>query len=242
MYPILFDSSVTSFGTNGIGRLSDAASCRVIEERNGAYELELEYPITGIHFSDLKNGNIIYAKPFQNGELQAFRIYKVVKKAKDLADIYARHITYQLSFIPVHPSFTATTASSALTGLKSRASEACPFTFSTDVTQAGTFSLTQPDSFRALLGGQEGSILDVFGGEYEWNNYSVTLHKNRGADNGVTIVYGKNLIDLEQEENIENTITGIYPFWKTDGNQTTDDHTIYSGTTSYWNQQTDLAP
>lgn len=242
MYPILFSSTATSFTTNGLGRLSEAASCKVIEERNGSYELELEYPMTGIHFSDLKNSNIIVAKPFQNGSLQAFRIYKVTKKAKDLAQIYARHISYQLSFIPVRPSFTATTAATALAGLKSRAAESCPFTFSTTVTQSGTFTLDKPDSLRALLGGQEGSILDTFHGEYEWNNYQVILHKNRGSNKGVTITYGKNLIDLSQEENIENTVTGIYPFWKTDGGQTTDGHTIHSGKTSEWNAQPDLVP
>lgn len=242
MYPILFDSTATSFTTNGLGRLSEAASCTVVEERNGSYELELEYPMTGVHFSDLKNGNTIVAKPFQNGSLQAFRIYKVTKKAKDLAQVYARHISYQLSFIPVTPSFTATTAASALSGLKARAAESCPFTFSTTVTQSGTFILDKPDSLRALLGGQEGSVLDIFHGEYEWNNYQVILHKNRGSNKGVTITYGKNLIDLSQEENIENTVTGIYPYWKTNGGQTTDGHTIHSGTTAEWNSQPNLVP
>lgn len=222
MYPILFDKNATSFTTNGIGRLSDAASCYVTEERNGQYELELEYPIGGIHFDDLKNGNIIYAKPFQNGAYQAFRIYKLVKKAKNLTNVYARHISYQLSFIPV-PKFSADTAASALSGLKSRATESCPFTFSTTGTfRAGSFVVTKPDSIRALLGGQEGSVLDTFHGEYEWNNWNVILHAERGSDKGVRIVYGKNLIDLSQEENIENTVTGIYPFWQNEGNQQTD--------------------
>ena len=242
MYPILFNKTATSFTTNGIGRLSEAASCKVVEERNGSYELEMEYPMTGIHFGDLVNDNIIVAKPFQNGGLQAFRIYKVNKKANGLAQIYARHISYQLSFIPVHPSFTAGSASTALNGLKSRVAENCPFTFWTNVTRSGTFIVNKPDSFRALLGGQEGSVLDIFHGEYEWDNYAVKLHESRGADNGVTITYGKNLIDLSQEENIENTITGIYPYWSTDGGQTTDGHTIYSNTTAYWNAQTTLKP
>lgn len=218
MHPILFDSKATSFTSNGIGRLSDAASCKVVEERNGSYELEMEYPMNGLHFSDLKNGNIIYAKPFQNGNLQAFRIYKIQKKARDLAEIYARHISYQLSFIPVYPEFTAGNATDAFTALKSHAAENCPFNFSSTVTKAGTFQVTKPDSFRALLGGQEGSVLDIFHGEYEWDNYNVILHNARGANKGVTISYGKNLIDLSQEENIENTVTGIFPFWQNTGN------------------------
>lgn len=241
MYPILFDSSTTSFTTNGIGRLSDAASCKVIEERNGSYELELEYPMTGIHFNDLVNGNIIYAKPFQNGNLQAFRIYRHEKRVNDLAKIYARHISYQLSFVPV-TKFSAASCQTALTGLKNHATENCPFTFVTDINTAGTFIVDKPDSLRGLLGGQEGSILDNWHGEYEWDNYTVKFHANRGADNGVQIVYGKNLIDLTQEENIENTVTGLYPYWQSQGNQTTDGHTLYSKTTSEWNAETDLVP
>lgn len=241
MYPILFSSTTTSFNTNGIGRLSDAKSCKVIEERNGSYELELEYPMTGIHFSDLVNGNIIYAKPFQNGSLQAFRIYRHDKKVNGISKIYARHISYQLSFIPV-TKFSAASCQTALTGLKNHATENCPFTFTTDIVTAGSFVVAKPDSIRALLGGQEGSVLDNWHGEYEWDNYTVRLHNSRGSDKGVTIVYGKNLIDLSQEENIENTVTGIYPFWQTEGNQTTDGHTLYSNTTSYWNSQTTLVP
>lgn len=242
MIPILFEKTATSFTTNGIGRLSDAAKCTVTEERNGQYELTMDYPMTGLHFSDLINDRIILAKPAQNAKLQAFRIYKTQKKAKDLAQISARHISYQLSFVPVKPSFTATSAASALSGLKSHAAENCPFIFSSNVSRSGTFVVEQPDSLRALLGGQDGSVLDIFHGEYEWDNFNVRLYESRGSDKGVTIVYGKNLIDLTQEENIENTVTGIYPYWKTDGGQTTDGHTIYSGTTAEWNKETELVP
>ena len=241
MYPILFDSNTTSFTTNGIGRLSEAASCKVIEERNGSYELELEYPMSGNHFKDLVNGNIIYAKPFQNGNLQAFRIYRHEKKANELAKIYARHISYQLSFVPV-TKFSAASCQSSLNGLKNHATESCPFAFTTDITTAGSFVVNQPDSLRGLLGGQEGSVLDIWHGEYEWDNYNVKFHANRGSDKGVKIVYGKNLIDLSQEENIENTVTGIYPYWQSQGNQTTDGHTLYSKTKAEWDAETELVP
>ena len=241
MYPILFSSTTTSFTTNGIGRLSDASECKVVEERNGSYELEMDYPMTGIHFSDLVNGNIIYAKPSQNGKLQAFRIYRNERKVGDICKIYARHISYQLSFIPVI-KFSAASCTTALNGLKNHAIESCPFTFSTDITSAGSFVVTEPDSLRAYLGGKEGSILDIWHGEYEWDNYNVIYHKNRGSDKGVQIVYGKNLIDLTQEENIENTVTGIFPYWQSQGNQTTDGHTLYSKTTAEWKQQGDTVP
>lgn len=220
MIPILFGSTATSFTTNGLGRLSDAKSCVVTEERNGSYELELEYPLGGIHFSDIKHSAIIVVKPFQNATLQAFRIYKIERKAKDLTKVYARHISYQLSYIPVS-KFTADSPSSAFQKLKNYSCETNPFTFWTDYTGAGSLVVSAPDSARSILGGKEGSILDHWHGEYEWDNYTVKFHKNRGSDKGVTIRYGKNLKSLKQEESIEDTITGVYPYWKNDGQEST---------------------
>lgn len=220
MIPILFGADATSFETNGLGRLSDAKSCTVVEERNGAYELEMEYPRNGIHFSDIGYSKIIVAKPFQNGSLQAFRIYKIERNAKELNKIYARHITYQLSYIPVS-KFTADSPATAFQRIKEYSSENNPFTFWTNMTGAGSLTVSAPDSARAILGGKEGSILDHWHGEYEWDNYTVKFHSARGSDKGVTIRYGKNLVKLSQEENIENTVTGLYPYWKNDGQETT---------------------
>ena len=220
MIPILFSSTATTFNTNGLGRLSDAVSCSVKELRNGSYELELEYPRTGIHFKDITHSSIIVAKPFQNGSLQAFRVYKIERRAKDLAKIYANHISYQLSYIPVS-KFTADSAANALAKLKAYSCEANPFTFWTDHTGAGSLIVNVPDSVRSWLGGKDSSVVNTWDGEFEWDNYTVKFHKNRGSDKGVTIRYGKNLIDLSQEESIEDTITGVYPYWKNDGQEST---------------------
>ena len=102
--------------------------------------------------------------------------------------------------------------------------ETNPFTVWTDKETSATYKQTLPASFRSQLGGVQGSILDVYGGEYEFDNYTVKLHASRGADNGVTLRYGKNITDIKQEENIENTITGICPYWTdSDGNTITGD-------------------
>ena len=61
MNPILFAAGATTFTTNGLGRMADAISCTVEEERNGVYELEMKYPIDGIHFSDLALEMILYS-------------------------------------------------------------------------------------------------------------------------------------------------------------------------------------
>ena len=231
MIPVLFDSKATSFSTNGLGRLTDAISCTVTEERNGSFELEMVYPIEGIHYSDISYSKIIVAKPSRKQTYQAFRIYEISKPLSGQVSIKARHISYQLSYIPTVP-FSADTASGALAGLKSHATENCPFNLTCDFTSGATFIFKVPYSIRSLLGGQDGSILDVYGGEYEWDNWDVTLHKNRGTNSGVVLRYGKNITDLTQEESIENTVTGIFPYWFKEVSSTVDTENEDGSTTS----------
>lgn len=217
MTPLLFAPNTTIFNTNGIGALADAVSCIVTEERNGMFELEMQYPITGLHYSEIALSSIILAVPGDGRTRQPFRIYKITKPLNGIVTVYAQHISYQLSHIPCMP-FSAGSAGLALAGFKTYAAEACPFEFWTDVTTVGNYSQVIPASIRSRLGGVEGSILDTYGGEYEWDGYTVKLHAARGTDNGVTLRYGKNITDLTQEENISNTITGVCPYWAgTDG-------------------------
>lgn len=212
MIPILFSADTTSFNNNGLGALADCTSCKVTEKRNGEYILTMQYPLDGIHFKDIQKSCIIWVKPSDGANNQAFRIYKIKKPINGIVTIEAEHISYQLSMIPAMP-FTAESASAALQGLKTNAAESCPFFFYTDKQTIATYTQEQPASIRSRLGGVSGSILDVYGGEYEFDNYDVHLWANRGSDKGVTIRYGKNLIDLKQEENIQNVVTGVVPFF-----------------------------
>lgn len=212
MIPILFSADANSFNTNGLGALADCTSCKVTEKRNGEYILTMQYPLDGIHFKDIQKSCIIWVKPSDGANNQAFRIYKTKKPINGIVTIEAEHISYQLSMIPAMP-FTAESASAALQGLKTNAAEPCPFFFYTDKHTIATYTQEQPASIRSRLGGVSGSILDVYGGEYEFDNYDVHLWTNRGSDKGVTIRYGKNLIDLKQEENIQNVVTGVVPFF-----------------------------
>jgi phage minor structural protein len=216
MKPILFGKTATQFNTNGMGRL-DAISCKVIEERNGIFELEMEIAETALHASEIESESIIVAKPNQKDSQQAFRVYKITKPINGRFSVFARHITYQLSYITAMP-FTVSMSSSAcantLAGLKSNAVGACPFNFSTDVATASSYKQTAPASIKSRLGGAQGSVLDQFGGEYKWDNWNVYLLNHRGITTPqVTLRYGKNIIDFSQEENIENTVTGIVPYW-----------------------------
>lgn len=216
MKPILFDKNATDFTTNGIGRLNPT-ECIVEEIRNGAYEAELTLPRDDKYCSLIENGSII-AMMVSDGSIQRFRVYEIEKTLDDEFEIKCQHISYDLSYIPVGP-YTASTALSAIQGIKTHtlpSSASNPFNFNSDVESGATFNPIIPASARSYLGGMEGSILDVYGGEYKFDNMNVYLYQNRGTDSGVTIRWGKNITELEDEVTTEDTVEGILPFW-TDG-------------------------
>lgn len=212
MKPILFSSTATEFTTQGLGVLTDAISCTVTEERNGAFELTMQYPDTGVHFGEITDRCIIYAIPSPYRAPQPFRIYRITRPMDGIIMVYAQHITYDLSGVPLNP-FTAINAPDALSKLSLNAAVDSPFIFWTDKDTVASFAVSTPSSTRSVLGGSSGSILDVYGGEYEWDGFTVRLYGHRGYDNGVVISYGKNLTDIEQDRNISNVATGIYPYW-----------------------------
>lgn len=214
MIPILYSPTTTSFTTGGIGKLIDAGSCIVTEERNGSYELEMTYPITGHLYDEIKQRSIIFAKPSPAQSEQPFRVYRITKPLNKVVTIYAAHISYDLSGIPVK-NFTSQSVQAALTALTTSSVISNPFTFWSDKTNSGVMKIETPMPCRTILS----NILDVYGGEYEFDKYTVKLHSLRGFDNGVSIKYGKNLTDLEQDENCSNVYTGVLPYWT--GNDTT---------------------
>ena len=231
MIPILYEQTETNFTSNGIGRLADAISCEVDEELNGLYELTLTYPITGQYAEDLTERRIILAKPNQISNPQPFRIYKVTKQLKRII-VNAQHISYDLNGFPVSP-FTATGVVPALNGLVTNSMLPCPFSVWTDISNT-TSQYTQliPASFRQRLGGVQGSILDTFLGEFEWDGFTVKLHAHRGSDRGVTVRYGKNLTDFENERSTEDFYTGCLAYWEKED-------TVVSGEIQYITNHTD---
>ena len=232
MIPVLFNKTATDFTSYGIGALSDTISCVVTEERNGLYELEMQYPTSGIHFSEIENSAIILAKPNESQNAQAFRIYQIESPIDEVCTIRAEHISYQLNHIPVD-CFSATGISDAFVKLKQYSLTQNPFTFYTDKTSQSSFQNKLPKSARALLGGEAGSFLQKFKGEYLWDNWTVSLLNARGSDNGVVLRYGKNITDFNKDENYSDTVTGICPYWTNEGTVLVGDITKVNTTLPY---------
>lgn len=214
MIPILYDGFESSFTGNGLGRLTDCISCIVTEERNGIYECEFTYPITGIHYEDIAEGKVVLVTHDERKDKQPFIIYRrSVPNLNGVVTFSAHHISYLLANVILAP-FTAETAATALAGFTQYALTENNFTFWTDKTSSGSFAVKVPTSAKSALGGKQGSVLSVFGGgEYEWDGYTVKLFANRGTNSGVTIRYGKNLADLSYENDTMGLYNSVIPYW-----------------------------
>lgn len=224
MKPILFDGSATNYNTQGIGALSDCILALVTEQRNGIYELEFTYPITGVRYGDITKGRIVVVSHDERKDLQPFIIYRISRPISGVVTVNAHHISYELNNVIVGP-YEANNIGTAFDGFHDHAMTDNSFTFWTDKTSAGTFKVAAPASVRALLGGTSGSILDAFGGgEYEFDNKTVKLYQHRGHDNGVTIRYGKNLTDITADTDAGSLYNAVIPYWSN-----AEDTIVYGG-------------
>ena len=219
MIPILYGATETAFTSNGLGRLVDATRCEVTEVRNGEYELELDYPLTGAKFDKLQLGTIISCIHDDRGDRQPFVIYQRTAPLDGIVTFNARHISYELGTVVAVP-FSASSAVEALTGLRTNSVGVNRFTFTTDITTQAPFTVTEPMAVRSAMGGTEGSILDVYGGEYKYNVFAVSLLAHRGQNTGVTIRYGKNLTDLRHITDASESYNAVVPYWVQDNEDT----------------------
>lgn len=200
--------------TNGLGVIQPV-SAYVTEQLNGIYECEFTVSDTEKHYSEIAVGGIVKVTPNETADPQLFRIYSITKPRNGIMTAKARHISYDLNKAAVTP-FSTTGAPATVAALVSHMVGTYEFTATTNISNnTSVFNMTAPASFRAALGGTRGSILDTFGGEYEFDNLTVKLLAHRGMDRGVTIEYGKNLVDLTQDENIENTYTAVLGYAST---------------------------
>ena len=213
MIPVLYDHSETAFTSNGIGRLVDCSRCIVTEERNGTYECEFDYQVTGRHYSDIQIDRIVYVTHDDTKDPQPFDIYRRSAPINGIVTFYAHHISYRLGNILLDP-FTATSCATALASFNLYSMVEHPFTFQTDKTVDGLFTVTVPISIKQMLGGIQGSILDVYGtGEYEFDKFDVNLWLHRGSDKGVRIVYSDSMSNLTHDLDYSISYNTVAPYW-----------------------------
>ena len=195
MIPILYEKDETAFVSNGLGRLRDLTECIVSEERNGIYECDFSIPMTSEDFPLIQVGRIIGVTHDDTDDIQPFDIVSYERPIEGVVTFHAVHISYRQSYLSVRGTEIRSLAD-AFTLLKNNAHPDNPFTYETDKTSTGFVKAFDgvPKTVRSMLGGIEGSILDAYGGEYEWDRFTVKLHSARGQYRDFAIRYGVNIL------------------------------------------------
>lgn len=225
MIPIIYDSNEVVFSSNGLGRLRDCLSCEVTEERNGIYECDFSYPVDGANFNLIQCGRIIGVTHDETGDVEPFDIVSYSKPISGIVSFHAVHISYRQRGIAANGS-NINSLADAFAVLQNSAQPSNPFTYEADFTSsayASAFDGT-PRSVRQFLGGIEGSILDAYGGEFEWDRFRVILHQSRGQVRDFSIRYGVNLLDYKDDTDYSETYTSCVPYWH--GNDNGSDTTV----------------
>ena len=205
----LYNSDELEFNHLGICSLNEYLSCSVTEELNGSYELEMTYHMDSKAFPEILLRRIIYCKPNPYSQEEPFRIYAISTPINRIITINAAHVSYDLSGYPVEP-FVANSAQETISLMKSRSLISNPFNFYTDISKEGHLNVEYPRSIRNIMGNE---FMELYEPEMEYRKFDIYFRQRRGSNNGVEIRYGKNLTDLQQDENIDNVYTAVYPFW-----------------------------
>ena len=214
MIPILYEKDEISFSDNGICRLRDCISAVVVEERNSIYELDLKYPVNGANYEQIQFGRIVGVSHDEDGDIQPFEIVSATRPINMVVSFHCVHISYRQNQMTVVGTNINSLADSF--ELLKTAKPSNPFTYQSDFTSNGYMAAADgtPRKVRQMLGGVRGSILDAYGGEYEWDKFTVRLHRNRGEVKDFAIRYGVNLLKYDDETDYQNTFTSCVPFWK----------------------------
>ena len=211
-YPMLFGPNEESFYSNGLGALYDTLSCEVSEELNGKYELQMTYPITGIHYNEIEIRSIILAKPNMVDRTQPFRVYRITNPLNGKVRVYAEHISYDLNGVPISP-FSVADAGKAVEAFNTNSLIENGFIMYTNQAEVKPMTISKPISYRSALGGTDESLLETYGGELKFDWYDIYFLDRRGSDIDVVLRYGNNLANLEQDTNATSTYSGVIGYW-----------------------------
>lgn len=206
----IYLSNETNFDKNGVGFLNDVISAKVTEILNGDYILDLEYPVNGLLSEYLVEDNIIKTN-VGNDNFQLFRI-KQVTKDFSFINVYAIHITYDLldnMLLNVAPE--KQNCASFGQWLLDNTAIKNKFTFESDITGIASARYVRKNPIEAILGNENNSMINLFDGELERDNFKFKMLSSRGSNNGVKLMFGKNITDIKITIDITSLYTRLIP-------------------------------
>lgn len=214
MRPILYNANETAFETYGLGEI-DATKAQVTRERNGNYTLYIEYPASGPLAGTFKNDMRIKSDAGLRTKNQTFFISRILKDSTGILKVYAKHISHLTEKMAIRNNTNVSgTAQAALAIWALNALGGIRFdTWSDiDLTSKTSWNIADFKTARDALGGVAGSILDVWGGEYEFDNTVIRLHKQLGRKSPIVLEYGRNILRAEDDQDIDGAYTSVYPY------------------------------
>lgn len=214
MRPILFNKNEQSFDTYGLGEL-DVTKGTATRERNGNYTLYAEIPVNDPMVAILEKEMKLKADAGLRTKNQTFEISRIVKDSSNIVKIYGQHISHKLEYMALrNATMFNGSAYSTLAIWKGALIGDLRFDVWSDIQTVGkgVFDISKMANARQALGGVEGSILDIYGGEYEFDNMTVRLHKQLGRTAPTVLEYGRNILSAESDETIESAYTSVLPF------------------------------
>ncbi|RXV16577.1 hypothetical protein CYQ36_13935 [Enterococcus faecalis] len=213
MIPVIFKPGEKDFSTNGLGRLVDATRCEITEEANGKYELEMDYPAIS-RFSDyFENGYQIKAKP---NDLEEYHIFEIKQTFKDTFTnsivIYAQSRTYKLGNRQVRlVTVDNRNGAEAIKLIEQNMDEPCDIKLYSDINTASSTTFEARNVLNCIAG-EQGSLLQYWGGEIKREPFKLSLLRRRGRDNVGTVRYGKDLKGLTIKFDWQSIVTKVLPF------------------------------
>lgn len=214
MKPILYNANETAFETYGLGEI-DATKAQVTRERNGNYTLYIEYPANGPLASVFKNDMRIKSDAGLRTKNQTFFISRILKDSTGILKIYAKHISHLTEKMAIRNNTVVSgTAQAALSIWASNSLGGIRFDVWSDIelSSKASWDIANFKTARDALGGVEGSILDIWGGEYEFDNTTIRLHNQLGRKSPIVLEYGRNILRAEDDQDIESAYTSVYPY------------------------------
>ena len=214
-FPILYAKDATDFFNLGFGVLTNTIEAKVTEERNGSFFLEIKVLTDTDMYNKIELDSLIKVDAGASLKNQRFRVKRIIENHDGTADVYAEHISYLAQELSLKPKVLIKgNGTGALDQWQNAIIDDNPFVTSSTVRTETSTSWEVGDvaNAREALGGVQGSILDKWGGEYLFDNYHIALKEKRGKTANALIAYGRNITDFEQEKNIMNTYTSLFPY------------------------------
>lgn len=204
----LYPRDQTDFSHHGYA-LDDISNDIVTWQLNAKFTLTFDYPMFSEHAGDLVAENIVRV-PVPGGKA-AFRIAQVIKSMGHLS-ITAYHVFWDLNddFI-ADTNIVDKDGQGALDQIMRAANYPTGFKVLSTIGNVTNARLVRMSIINALMGTDDNTFLNRWGGEFDWQDFSFSVNPRLGEDRGVHFEYAHNLTGYEATKDSSGIITRLLP-------------------------------